>query len=232
MNMQQDPREASPRAVEGSLAFPTPSRGRVTAPHLSLWLPIAAKAAAAAVGALVLAVIGAREGAHGPRPAFEPAASASPLTAPSAAPAMVAAAMMGGIPSLPIATGGAGAPEPPAEAESAPARDPAPGAGLLADGRVVLNAASESELTKLPGIGPSRARAILELRRRLTKFRAVEDLLRIKGIGRKMLRRLRPSVVLDRPVVDPPGGHAAPAQASPAVEDSAPSDPETRAMAR
>jgi hypothetical protein len=42
------------------------------------------------------------------------------------------------------------------------------------------------------------------LRQRLTKFRAVEDLLRVKGIGRKMLRRLRPSVVLDRPAVDQP----------------------------
>ena len=53
---------------------------------------------------------------------------------------------------------------------------------------------------KLPGIGPSRARAILALRQRLAKFRAVEDLLRVKGIGRKTLRRIKPNVVLDRPV--------------------------------
>jgi competence protein ComEA len=74
----------------------------------------------------------------------------------------------------------------------------------MADGRVILNVASEDELTKLPGIGPSRARAIVALRQRLAKFRAVEDLLRVKGIGRKTLRRLKPNVVLDRP----PGGDA------------------------
>jgi competence protein ComEA len=91
---------------------------------------------------------------------------------------------------------------------------------VLPDGRVVLNLASEAELTKLPGIGPSRARAILALRQRLTKFRAVEDLLRIKGIGRKMLRRLRPSVVLDRPVLDP--GAAPPAPARHATPTGAP----------
>jgi competence protein ComEA len=103
---------------------------------------------------------------------------------------------------------------PPVEAASAP------GAGLLADGRVILNAASEAELTKLPGIGPSRARAILALRQRLTKFRAVEDLLRIKGIGRKMLRRLRPNVVLDRPAVDEHAAPPSPALRSLPVEDS------------
>jgi competence protein ComEA len=76
------------------------------------------------------------------------------------------------------------------------------GTGLLADGRVILNEATESELTKLPGVGPSRARAILALRQRLTRFKAVEDLLRVKGIGRKMLRRIRPHLVLDRPAAN------------------------------
>jgi competence protein ComEA len=111
--------------------------------------------------------------------------------------------------------------DPPLTLDPAPSDSSSlPGGGLLADGRVVLNAASEAELTKLPGIGPSRARAILALRQRLTKFRAVEDLLRIKGIGRKMLRRLRPSVVLDRPAVDPRAAPAAPAVNSPPVEHS------------
>jgi len=217
MNMQQDPREASPRAVEGGLALTPPSRGRSTAPRLSVWLPIATKAAAAAGAALVLAVIGARAGAHGPTPSFDPA--------PSATPPVVAAAFMVGL-SAAATEGDAGnvqsAPAPPAPASFEPA--PAPGAGLLADGRVILNAASETELTKLPGIGPSRAKAILALRQRLTKFRALEDLLRIKGIGRKMLRRLRPSVVLDRPAVD---AHAAPASSalgSPPSDDSESAD--------
>ena len=211
MNMQQESREASPRAVEGGLALSTPSRGRSTAPHLSIWLPIAVKIAAAAGGALILAVIGAKAGAHGPRPAGEPA--------PSATPPVLAAAFMAGAATVPTASD-AGHAEPAPTPTPAPASLEAatpPGGGLLADGRVVLNAASEAELTKLPGIGPSRARAILALRQRLTKFRAVEDLLRIKGIGRKMLRRLRPSVVLDRPNVDPSAAPATPAVHSPSV---------------
>jgi competence protein ComEA len=82
----------------------------------------------------------------------------------------------------------------------------------LPDGRIILNVAGEDELTKLPGIGPSRARAILALRQRLSKFRAVEDLLRVKGIGRKTLRRIKPNVVLDRPPAGKPtdGGVAGP----------------------
>jgi competence protein ComEA len=171
---------------------------------------------------LILAVIGAKAGAHGPPPASDPA--------PSATPPVVAAAFMVGLPEAPAA-GDAGdrSPEPTPIPTPVSSEAPSPGAGLLADGRVVLNVASEAELTKLPGIGPSRARAILALRQRLTKFRAVEDLLRIKGIGRKMLRRLRPSVVLDRPAVDAPNGAVASAPASaapgravdsPSVEDS------------
>jgi competence protein ComEA len=165
------------------------------------------------VGALVLAIIGAKAGAHGPPPAFEPAPSATP-------PPMLAAAFLGGLPAA-SSVGDAGSVDPaPPPTPSPVEAAPPPGAGLLADGRVVLNAASEAELTKLPGIGPSRARAILALRQRLTKFRAVEDLLRIKGIGRKMLRRLRPSVVVDRPAVDPRAAPPPPAVDSPSADHS------------
>lgn len=84
------------------------------------------------------------------------------------------------------------------EPSPSPIADKPPDA-ILPDGRIVLNLASETELTKLPGIGPKRAQAILALRQRLGRFRRVEDLLRVKGIGRKMLDRLRPAVILDPP---------------------------------
>jgi competence protein ComEA len=67
------------------------------------------------------------------------------------------------------------------------------------DGRVVLNVAGEHDLVRLPGIGTKRARAIVELRAQLGRFRRVEDLLRVRGIGPRSLRRLRPLVVLDPP---------------------------------
>jgi competence protein ComEA len=53
------------------------------------------------------------------------------------------------------------------------------------------------DLRRLPGIGQKRADAILALRTRLGRFRAIEDLLKVKGIGRATLKRLRPLVRLD-----------------------------------
>ena len=62
---------------------------------------------------------------------------------------------------------------------------------------IKLNSASEAELERLPGIGPARARAIVALRTRLTRFTHVEQLLRVKGIGRATFRKLRPLVAID-----------------------------------
>jgi competence protein ComEA len=99
---------------------------------------------------------------------------------------------------------GAGARGAPATRGTAVPTDPggAPdGAGqaITTDGRIVLNLATEAELRKLPGIGKSRARAILEHREKLGRFRRLEDLLRVKGIGPKRLAVLRAKVVLDAP---------------------------------
>lgn len=64
-------------------------------------------------------------------------------------------------------------------------------------GVVNLNTASADELIRLPGVGPARARAILELRTRLGHFSRLEELLRVKGIGRATFRKLRPLLALD-----------------------------------
>lgn len=64
----------------------------------------------------------------------------------------------------------------------------------LADGGIVvdLNLATEADLRRLPGVGPTRAKKILELRAHLGRFKSIDDLARIKGFGRATLRRLRP----------------------------------------
>ncbi len=64
---------------------------------------------------------------------------------------------------------------------------------------VNLNKATEAELVKLPGIGPSRAQAIIAQRKR-RPFRRPEEILRVRGIGRKTFQRLRPYLR----VKDPP----------------------------
>jgi competence protein ComEA len=66
-------------------------------------------------------------------------------------------------------------------------------------GVVNLNSASAEELVRLPGIGPTRAASILELRARLKRFTRVEELLRVKGIGRATFRKLRPLLTLEGP---------------------------------
>ena len=73
------------------------------------------------------------------------------------------------------------------------------GGAKTADGKTVLNLASEQDLEGLPSIGPKRAQAIVALRAELGRFRKLEDLLRVRGIGRRLLERLRPLVVLDPP---------------------------------
>ncbi len=65
------------------------------------------------------------------------------------------------------------------------------------DDPVTLNTATLDDLERLPGIGPKRAAAILELRQKLGRFRQLEDLMRVKGVGRATLKKLRPIVKLD-----------------------------------
>jgi competence protein ComEA len=87
-----------------------------------------------------------------------------------------------------------------ASSEAPPEATPvAPDTGVTADGRVILNRASADELTKLPGVGRKRADAIVALRTKLKRFRQVTDLLRVKGIGPRGLKRMLPHLVLDAP---------------------------------
>jgi len=72
-------------------------------------------------------------------------------------------------------------------------------AGMTEDGKVILNLASVEDLRHLPGVGPRRADAILALRARLGRFKQINDLLRVKGIGVRGLKKLMPHVVLDAP---------------------------------
>jgi competence protein ComEA len=86
---------------------------------------------------------------------------------------------------------------PAVEAGAPPGGAGAASSGVAADGKVILNLATEEDLRRLPGIGRGRAQAILALRVRLKKFSRVEDLLKVKGIGRRGLTRLRPLVRVD-----------------------------------
>jgi competence protein ComEA len=71
-------------------------------------------------------------------------------------------------------------------------------AGKGIDGVVNLNTAPAELLSLLPGVGPAKAGAIVTYRTQ-RPFRTVDELVRIKGIGRKMVRRLRPHLAVAGP---------------------------------
>ena len=62
--------------------------------------------------------------------------------------------------------------------------------------RVRINSASAGELQQLPGIGPALAQRIVDIRSR-GRFASVEDLLRVPGIGKAKLAKLRDYVEVD-----------------------------------
>jgi competence protein ComEA len=85
----------------------------------------------------------------------------------------------------------------PAPKPASAAQSPAPVATAAGpQGVINLNTATIAELTRLPGIGDSRAAAIIELRTKMQGFKSVEDILRVKGIGRKSFKKLEPMLRL------------------------------------
>jgi competence protein ComEA len=63
-------------------------------------------------------------------------------------------------------------------------------------GKIDLNKADVNELQNLPGIGPAKAAAIIEYREKSGKFKAVEDLKNISGIGDKTFEKLKDLIIV------------------------------------
>jgi competence protein ComEA len=60
-----------------------------------------------------------------------------------------------------------------------------------------LNSASIAELQTLPGVGESKAKAIIEYREQVGPFLEVAQLTEVKGIGSKMLSKIQSLVKVD-----------------------------------
>lgn len=62
--------------------------------------------------------------------------------------------------------------------------------------KININTATEEDLITLIGIGPAKAKRIIELRQKLGKFNDVDQLLEVKGIGPKTLDKFRKQICL------------------------------------
>lgn len=60
-----------------------------------------------------------------------------------------------------------------------------------------INTASAFELTALPGIGETKANAIIEFRNEYGKITEINDLLNVKGIGETILKQIEPYIIFD-----------------------------------
>lgn len=63
-------------------------------------------------------------------------------------------------------------------------------------GKININQADRAALMDLPGIGEKKAQAIMNYRDQHGPFRKESDLLKVKGIGPKMLEKMKPYILL------------------------------------
>ena len=64
--------------------------------------------------------------------------------------------------------------------------------------KVNINTATAQELTTLPGIGQAKAEAIIQYREANGHFKSVEQLTEVKGIGDKILEKLKDEATVDK----------------------------------
>lgn len=61
---------------------------------------------------------------------------------------------------------------------------------------VNINNAGENDLDELPGIGPATAKKIIDFRNSNGRFKSIEDLKNVKGIGQKKFEELKGKVTI------------------------------------
>lgn len=208
------PKGTQPGSLGGRSVAPRPTprpvkRGLIERAAKSAWAPLLGRGAAIGAGLLLFAGIGVYSvqahpgGVHVASQVAPGAAIAWLAPTPSAEPAQnspgVPPAASSQAPPAPAALSIAHAEPCSAKGALCDQHEKSEPPGITKDGKVILNVAGPEALTRLPGVGERRAQAIVKLRERLKRFRRATDLLRVRGIGVRSLKRMLPHLVLDPP---------------------------------
>ena len=59
-----------------------------------------------------------------------------------------------------------------------------------------INTADAATLTKIKGIGPKKAEAIIAYRTANGNFKTIDDLKKVKGIGAKLFEKIKPHITI------------------------------------
>lgn len=62
--------------------------------------------------------------------------------------------------------------------------------------KINLNTATAEQLQSLPGIGPAIAKGIVDYRTKSGKFKTIEEIINVKGIGEKKFQKIKDRLVL------------------------------------
>ena len=83
-------------------------------------------------------------------------------------------------------------------------------------GPVNINTADAKTLAReLDGIGPAKAQAIVDYRQKNGAFKSVDDLLKVEGIGAKVLEQNRDNIRVEKGGGEASGAKKAKSEASP-----------------
>jgi competence ComEA-like helix-hairpin-helix protein len=81
---------------------------------------------------------------------------------------------------------------------------------------VNISPVTSEELQQVPGIGPATAQKILQMRKSYGPFKSVDDLLAIRGLGKKRLDKMRKYLTI--------GKASAPRAETPSTRPASPSE--------